>query len=629
MFEFCQQVIEQLSININLFVQRLEATSTSNKKQLKLSELEKIIICQSLLGYSRQQIAHEVNLPEQNIRDKLSRRIYPAIAEVLEADQKEIAGNWVMILNLLLNPKNGYKLNSPPQLNSDNFQGSFGRQFFLYSTNKTIVQLQVEGSQFYQQGLFYQALKCFLWAWKQEINIYSKGNPEVLIYINNCLIEYKKNILKEQNVNIYTIAVVVPFHHNQGGIATEILRGVSQIQLQVNIQSFDKINIEKEISLDDIRPNTFFNINNAIIAPIALQVLIVNDLNNLYTQYNQTAENLVNLASQLNLMAIIGHYSSEMTKKALELYAKNGLLLINPSSTSNELSYLSGGERLSFFRLTTQDSVNARRLADYLIEKSAIENTIQGKSQNKVAIVYNKNSSYSTSYRNTISEYLKQHKEKFVFLDECGDISENYYQIQTYLKDLKKKEVDIIIIIPDGGIEPLSLSNSWLISRLNLKNCLIAGSATFYQENVLHWIQEQSQFNSSDRDETSKNQCQIIACIPWHWQSQKNGCNSDNYLAQNFCQIGTKLWGKENLTWRSATAFDSVLIILRILEKYRSQNSQSLLVQMNKYFKEQKNTIEGVTGTIEFNETGDRVNPSTEIAAVKWNEQQQKCMWEV
>ena len=328
-------------------------------------------------------------------------------------------------------------------------------------------------------------------------------------------------------------------------------------------------------------------------------------------------------------MAIIGHYSSEMTKKALELYAKNGLLLVNSSSTSNELSYLSGGERLSFFRLTTQDNVNARRLADYLIEKSVIEIKSQGKGQKKVAIVYNKNSSYSTSYRNTISDYLKQHQEKFVFLEECSYISENYYQIQTYLKYLKLHEVDIIIIIPDGGIEPSSLSNSWLISRLNLKNCLIAGSATFYQENVLHWLYEQSQFNSSVRDETSKNQCQIIACIPWHWQSQKNGCNSDNYLAQNFCQIGTQLWGKENLTWRSATVFDSVLIILRILEKYRSQNSQSLLVHMNKYFKEQRETIKGVTGEIKFNETGDRVEPPTEIAAVKWNEQQQKWMWEV
>ena len=620
MCQICQQVVEQLSINIDLFFEKLE--STANNRQL--IELEKTIICQSLLGLSRQQIANQVNLSEQNIRDRLSRYIYPRIAELLETEQREIAGNWVMILNLLLNPNSGYKLN-PPQLNSDNFQGSFGRQFFLYPPNPEIIQLQIEGNQFYQRGLFYQALRCFLWAWEQEINIYGKGNPEVLIYINNCLIEYKKNILQANGIRIYTLAVVVPFHHNQGGIATEILRGVSQIQSQVNIQSFNKIDLDQAISLDGIIPNTFFQINNNTLTPIALQLLVVNDPNNLYTPYNQTAENLVNLASDLKLMAIIGHYSSEMTKKALELYARNGLLLVNSSSTSNELSCLSGGERLSFFRLTTHDRINAKRLAKYLINKFSTQSvTIQNKYQNRVAIIYNKNSSYSTSYRDTIKKYLEQSKENFVFLEECSYISENYYDIQAYLEYIKLQDANIIIIIPDGGIEPLSLSNAWLISRLNLKNCLIAGSATFYQENVLHWIHEQSQFNSIDPDK-----CQVIACIPWHWASQTNGSNSDNYIAQHFCQIGAQLWGQENLTWRSATAFDSVLIVLRILEKYHSPNSESLLVHMNQYFKEQRNKIRGVTGIIEFNEAGDRVEPPTEIALVNWDEQQQKWKWKV
>lgn len=301
------------------------------------------------------------------------------------------------------------------------------------------------------------------------------------------------------------------------------------------------------------------------------------------------------------------------------------MLLVNSSSTSNELSCLSGGERLSFFRLTTQDSISARRLANYLVETYSSRNfSTQIKNQNKVAIIYNKNSSYSISYRNAFKEYLEEYREQFVFLEECSYISGNYYQIQAYLENIKLQDVNIIIIIPDGGIEPLSLSNAWLISRLNLKNCLIAGSATLYQENVLHWIHEQSNFNSINRDK-----CQVIACIPWHYGSQKNGCNSDNRLAQDFCQLGTQLWREESLTWRSATAFDSVLIILRVLEKYRSQNSQSLLAHMNQYFKEQRNTVTGVTGIIEFNQIGDRVSPPIEIAAVKWDEQQQKWKWKV
>jgi branched-chain amino acid transport system substrate-binding protein len=183
--------------------------------------------------------------------------------------------------------------------------------------------------------------------------------------------------------------------------------------------------------------------------------------------------------------------------------------------------------------------------------------------------------------------------------------------------------VDIIVIIPDGGIEPNSLNNVGLISRLNINNCMVAGSATFYHENILHWIDEQSQSGS-----TNKDKCQIIACIPWHWQSQNNGCNSDNTLAQNFCEIGTFLWGKENLTWRSATAFDAVLTVFRTLEKGGIQDRQALLIQMNQYFKEQQKKIKGVTGDIQFNkEENNRINPPAEIVGVKWDTTQQRWKW--
>ncbi|MDZ8240225.1 MAG: ABC transporter substrate-binding protein [Nostoc sp. ChiQUE01a] len=608
-----QQVIEQLNINIELFFEKLE--TASNKKQL--STLDKEIICQSLLGNSRQHIAKILDLPEQRIRDRLSNNIYPRIAELMQVDQEQIAGNWVKLLNFLLHPDGGYKLNPPPQLNNDNFQGSFGRQIFLYPQNQDVVELQLQGTKFYQDGLYYQALKCFFWAWKKEREIYHTGNPEVLIYINNCLIEYQQSLLQKKEIKTYTLAVVVPFYHNQGQVAAEILRGVSQIQLQINLPILEKIGLKKEINLDDIKPDTFFHLNHTD-NQIALRILIVNDPNNLYAPYSQTAENLAYLAPQLNLIAIIGHYSSEMTKKALHFYSQNGLVLINPSSTSNELSDLSGGESLSFFRLTTQDNISARQLAHCLIDKFA------GRSGIKVAIVYNKNSSYSTSYRNSLKKILEKYNQDFIFLKECNYISDRYYHIQAYIEEIKKDGVEIIIIIPDGGIEPNSLDNAGLISRLKMNKCLIAGSATFYQENVLHWIHEQSQYNLVNQDE-----CQIIACVPWHWHSQKNGCNSENQIGKRFCQIGTQLWGEENLSWRSATAFDSVLIILRVLELYEIKDSQSFLINMNKYFKEQKKQVKGVTGNIEFQENGDRLNPPAQIVAVKWNTQQQKWQWTI
>lgn len=612
MCENYQQFIDNLGINIELFLQNLDTTPNTNN----LIQLDKIIVCNCLLGLSRQQIANIVNLPRQNIADRLSNIIYPKIAYIMGVDQEEIAGNWVKIINFLNAPKNGYRLNPPPQLNSDNFQGSFGRQIFIYSANQEIVQYQIQGANFYQQGLYYQAFKCFLEAWKQQINNYQTGNPEVLIYINNCLIEYRKSRLQEKGIKIYTLAVVTPFFHNHGQVAAEILRGISQIQLQVNLQSFDRISLGKEINLNEIRPTYLPSISSH--SQIALQILVVNDPNNVYDPYNQTAEKLAELAPQLNLCAIIGHYSSEMTKNALRFYTQRGLMLVNSSSTSNELSQLSIAERLSFLRLTTPDAINAKKMANYLNEK------VSKQSPQTVAIIYNRNSSYSISYRNSIRQYLEAHPNKFVFLEECNYLSEDYYKFKQYIEYLQQNHIDMIIIIPDGGIEPNSLENAGLISRLNINNCLIAGSATFYHDNVLHWIHEQTSYNT-----TNENNRQIIACIPWHWQSQENGYESSNSIPKNFCNIGAKLWGIENLTWRSATAFDSVLIILKVLEEYHSQCSSDLLTHIDLYFKEKRNRIRGVTGIIQFDKSGDRLDPPVEIVAIKWDQTQQKWQWKI
>ncbi|MDF5718061.1 MAG: hypothetical protein PUP93_30390, partial [Rhizonema sp. NSF051] len=100
MCQICRQVIETLAINIELLLQNLD--TLANKK--KLSELDRLIICYSLLGFSRLKIANVVKLRDQQIRDRLTNNIYPRIAELMCVDQEEIAGNWVKIINFLLNP---------------------------------------------------------------------------------------------------------------------------------------------------------------------------------------------------------------------------------------------------------------------------------------------------------------------------------------------------------------------------------------------------------------------------------------------------------------------------------------------------------------------------------------------
>lgn len=608
--EIRQEIIETLKINIDLFIDKLKELKDSGK----FKEIDENIIGLFLLGHTREYIAERENKSYQTIGDRLSKTIYLKIAQLMEVKKEEIAGNWVKILHFLLDPHNTYGLNPPLKINYDNFQSSFGNQFFIFSGNQKIITDKISATEAYQEGNFYQAYQCFLSAWQTEKEVNNIGNPETLIYLNNCLIEEYKNELKERNVKVYTLAVVVPFHHNQGKIATEILRGIAQIQSRINYRSYQHLpNLQYIEELQDQFSTIHENAQE-----IVIKILVVNEPNNIHFPTNQTAEKLCELSSQLNIIAVLGHYSSEMTKKALLIYKKHGLALLNFSSTSNELSNLSTAEKLNFYRLTTQDSITTENLVNYLTT------IYQDKQTQNTSIIYNKNSSYSRSYQTNLSNCLEKNIHLFNLLEDYPNLGGEYHEIRSYLTQLTNNHVNIIFLIPDGGIEPNSLNNIGLISRLNINHCLIAGSATFYQENVINWIDELDQLELVDHKTIN-----IIACIPWHFNSYNNGANSDNYIPYNFCKLGRQLWGENHLTWRSATAFDALLTVFRTLEKNTIDHHRDLSKKMDIFLKRNPNVINGVTGKIQFLANGDRLNPPTEIVKVKFNESTKKWEWDI
>lgn len=602
-----EQIIGRLKIDIDRFIDDLNAISEDGNIQ----ESDENIITLFLLGLTNNQISTQHNITRQGIRDRLNRYIYPRIAQLIGVEQAEIAGNWVKILNFLLDTNNHYRLDLPPQLNDDNFQSSFGNQFFILSRYKEIVKTQIEATEFYQKGLFYPAYCCFLSAWKKEKELSQTGNPETLIYLNNCLIEQYKNSLEQKEVKVYTLAVVIPFHHNQGKVATEILRGVAQIQSHINYPIYNQLSDLKYINEFE---ELFFKLHQKDPSKIVIKILVINEPNNIHFPTNRTAEKLCELSSELNIIAVLGHYSSEMTKKAISVYAKHGMVLLNYSSTSNELSQLSIGEKLSFYRLTTHDQIAAENLVNYISQ-------LDISFPHNVSIIYNENSTYCTSYKTTLETCLQANNNNFNLIYDYPHLGDTYPIIRSYLTQINNNNINTIFLISDGGIEPNSLNNIGLISRINVNNCWLAGSATFYQENVINWIDELDKMNLIDCENIN-----IIACIPWHFQSQENGVNGDNIVAQNFCNLGKKLWGEHNLTWRGATAFDAVLTIFRTLERSTVNHHQELGEKMDVFLKKNQNIIKGVTGKIQFLENGDRFNPPTEIVKIKFNK---KWQWTI
>lgn len=610
--QLCIDLVERLHINIPLFLTNLNEVKIEDQRIKKLDEYEQKIVCISLQGCTPREIAkiidgRVIKGGYNRIRDRLSRYIYPRISRLLGVEN--IKGNWAKIIYLLSEPKYGLIL---PQITSNvNTIMSFGEYVLLCRNSRNISVAQQAGMEIYRRKSYFQAFERYMDQWDRD-----KGNPETLIYIMNSLVDENRDFLRIREIEIYTLAVVVPIYHNLGSVATELLRGVAQIQTQVNLQvlnSLDKLrdDYQRLRQILDININELARISNE---RIVLRILIVSEDNHLVCQVNQTAEDLAKRADELEILAVIGHYSSEMTEQALKVYARQDLLLITPSSTSNHLSDLV--DRHSFFRMTTQDQIATERLADYL--KNRLEY------QQGFAIIYNQYSSYSQSFRNALVEHLQQQPQI-----DCGHLY-NLQFIGPYLDEITQRGIRIIVTIPDGGIEPNSLSTAGIIGLLNMNSCLIAGSATFCHNNVLEWVQENMRQENNIRRQRlldENHDSNVVACIPWHWHSQSNGCESDNSIARDFCRLGTSLWGAGNLTWRSATAYDSIYIIVQVLRRNPTQDRKALLKKINKHLRGQNNHEMGVTGRIEFDRNGDRLEPPTEVVAVRWNSQTGRCEW--
>jgi branched-chain amino acid transport system substrate-binding protein len=199
-------------------------------------------------------------------------------------------------------------------------------------------------------------------------------------------------------------------------------------------------------------------------------------------------------------------------------------------------------------------------------------------------------------------------------MEPAGYTGEEEIGASNYIDRINSEGVDIVIIIIDARIDPNFLANTGLLNRLNLDRCVLAGSATLYKQNFGRSIDDR--------------QPQIVSCLPWHWDSRTNGCNSDRLPAQEFCTLASRLWDANKVTWRSATAFDSVLLIYQILQQFpHIDDSRSLLEQMDRHFKLEHHHFQGITGQVAFQANGDRLYPPAEIVKLQWHPSQRRWQW--
>ncbi|WP_445171191.1 protein kinase domain-containing protein [Microcoleus sp.] len=399
------------------------------------------------------------------------------------------------------------------------------------------------------------ALKLLKQSWKED-----RKDPETLIYINNAL-------LKAIDAEYYTIAIVVPIRRNQDGsiinanLAEELLRGIAQAQTEVNLGFLPANENNKDF------PGQGFLQPKAIQGK-GLKVIIADD-GNIKSYAVQRANYLV---AQPDILAVIGHYTSDMTVETVDIYNQNQLIAISPGSTTEELTRK---PRKFFFRTAPTTSIEAESLVDQLL--------LVG--EKKVAVFYNPNSPFSASLW---EEFKKQFEAKggaTFRLSNYYDLSKNKnnFNAEAAIKEVEKGGKTAILVIPDGQVTD-SLENALAMIKANGDRNWVVGPWTLYDPGTLKVAQE------------LKSVEKLAISVFWHPLTS---------FDKKFPQNVEKLWGGPVNT-RAALTYDAARTLITALEMQPEPSREG----MQKTLAAPNFKAEGATGIIEFDsKTGNRKNP--------------------
>jgi ABC-type branched-subunit amino acid transport system substrate-binding protein len=366
-------------------------------------------------------------------------------------------------------------------------------------------------------------------AWQQ------RHDPETLIYLNNA------RLMKQK---AYAIAVAAPLTNNKD-TALEILRGVAQAQDEIN--QGNKINGR------------------------GIKVLIADDENK-PSQAKQIAEKLV---SKRDVLAVVGHFSSDTSIAAVEVYQQHKLVMISPTSTSEDLSHFGKAPNHVFFRTVFGDHVTALALAKYLKNDAR---------QQKAAVFYNPHSNYSDSLQ-------KQFLKSFLasggqVIEKTFDLSDPFFNASASINQAHQQGATALVDVPESKTDSNAFQNALKVLRANESRYWIVGGDSLYNYEIL------------EKDAVHR----LIVATPWHSLSSPN---------PKFPKEAESLW-KGPVSWRTALAYDATRALITALEKKQQPNREDVRKALaNPTFQ-----ANGATGEIRFSPLGDRLESNLQLVKV-------------
>jgi branched-chain amino acid transport system substrate-binding protein len=328
----------------------------------------------------------------------------------------------------------------------------------------------------------------------EEAVLSTPNQPEPEIYLNNT----KARIAG----NPYAIAAVVPITKSTDQ-AKEMLRGIADAQRLFNDRG---------------------GANDRL-----LEVIISDDEND-PTIARQVAQTLVD-SYKNELLAIIGHNSSDVSASALEVYEKSKIAMISPTSTSTKLS------GSTFFRTVASDAKSGEVLADYINRNFKTSS---------VGLFYVSSSSYSTSLYEAFSQNFRGQVQSYDFADSNLDPEEA-------LNFLETNGIDTILLFPNVSQRDRALGIAKLAKQRNQSFNLFGGDALYTAQTLL---EGQSAVEG------------MILVVPW-------------FAEGDYAETAEKRWHGQ-VSWRTATSYDATQAVITVLESssQRVQTSEEVVQRL-------------------------------------------------
>ncbi|MBE9079456.1 ABC transporter substrate-binding protein [Romeria aff. gracilis LEGE 07310] len=361
----------------------------------------------------------------------------------------------------------------------------------------------------------------------EALLVTQRNDPEALIYLNNARIG-------EQPA--HTIAVAAPLKESTNP-ALEILRGIAQAQDEIN--------------------------QAGGIAGIPLKVLIADDGNN----PNIAQRLATKLTSDPSILAIIGHFSSDVTLAAAPIYQQKGLPMISPTSTSVEISSL--GDYV--FRTAPSDRFAAAALASYQLE------TLH---RRKTAIFYNSQSSYSQSLKNEFTTALYGDGGEVV--TEFDLIQFSHYSAAEAVRQAQQAGAEVLMLAANTP----TLDPALRVIDANQGELPLLGGDSLYNPKIL--------------DQAGPAATELVVAIPWHLQAHRES---------SFAQHSYDYWGGD-VSWRTATTYDAARAIFAALQNQPSREGIETVLSSD------RPVTDGATQIVKFLPSGDR-NQQPQLVTVR------------